>query len=143
MSEMPCTGTTFASLSQVIGRCRTLTDRLRLNEDGWRQNRKDQFFWRFVIPVLVERVDISDGALARQMLLDARRIIDERLAELEPKDGLERVEPSVEHPYVRCDDPLHPEDGVPAGVPKFNVHPPDLRTKEGREWKRAQAGAAL
>lgn len=142
----PCTGNTFASLSRVIDRCRRLTERVHLNEDGWRQNKQDQFFWRFVIPVLVERVDVSDEELARAMLLDARRTIDERLAALEPKDGVERIIVSV--PSGQCCMSIG-QDGVPivrsmTASEAASLKPAlDLRTKEGRAWKRVQAAGGI
>ena len=121
MNKEPITGQTFAQTSAVIRRCEDVTLRVaRLNHDGWRQNRDEEFFWRLVIPVKIDTMDASDEDLALSMLLRAKEIIDDRIASLTtPKDGAERVTPKYEIGVdVRC--------------------PFDLRTSEGRAWKAAQ-----
>lgn len=112
----PITGQTFAQTTGVISRCkRVVYEVAKLNcelSKPWRQNAAGEFFFRLIIPVKIETMDVSDEGLALAMISEAQRILADRVAALEPKDGVERL--------------------------KIGERPADLRTAEGRAWKAAQ-----
>lgn len=115
------TGNTFAETTAVIRRLKDVTYRVaRLNEAGWRQNRAGEFFWRLVAAVKVNTMNVSDVELARTMLEAAKAVIDDRLAALEPGDGVERLVPEER-----------------AMTDSIGPHL-DLRTREGKAWRAAQ-----
>ena len=109
------TGNTFAQTSAAIRRLNDVTFRLaKLNANGWRQDKTGNLYWRLVIAVPVDTLELSDNELARSMIEAAQGILVDRLAALTPTDGLERMEVQSR---------------------------PDLRTAAGRAWKREHAGA--
>lgn len=93
---MPRTlGDTFAESSNKLRRLQDLTFRLcRLNDNGWREDDKQQLYWRFVvaIPIPLDLFDLSDEKLSLQMLESAVEVLKERISSLKPQDGVERVE---------------------------------------------------
>jgi len=129
-------GDTFAQTSAVLRRCRDVTHRLaKLNDDGYRQNRKGELYWRLVVAVPVSTLDLSDDELARSMIRSAIELLGDRLEALEPDDGVERIAPSESR---------RPAFGAPIAY-SAAIHsgrPRDLRTKEGRAWRMAQRAGA-
>ena len=126
MKPEPITGQTFAQTTAVIARCKRVTYEVAgLNENGWRQNDQQEFFWRLVVAVRIDTMAVSDRELARAMLESAKAVIEDRLAGLEPQDGV--VTPKV----------------VYTGFHEGEARPRDLRTREGRAWRAAQRAVTV
>ena len=134
----PITGQTFAQTTGVISRCkRVVYEVAKLNcelSKPWRQNAAGEFFFRLIIPVKIETMDVADKGLALAMIAEAQRILADRAAALEPDDGVERVDVKG-----RPREPIYSQITVnDRGFP-VEGHM-DMRTKEGRAWKAAQRG---
>jgi hypothetical protein len=144
MSGNGLTGDTFADRSAGIRRMEDITYRVaRLNADGWRTNQAGEFYWRLVTAVRADDLNGSDQFIARTMIERAIAVLKDRLDSLEPKDGLERIEPTLEQCRASAAADAAGRPGRRTAVlSKPDSPPPDLRTTAGRRWKREHAGAA-
>ena len=130
-------GDTFAETSALIRRLKDVTYRVaRLNEDGYRQGKGGELYWRLVVAVPVTDLDRSDQELVRSMIRSAVDLLQDRLEALEPNDGLERVEVRPKAPGMAYSSPEVLQETADVGRPR------DLRTREGRAWRAWQRTGA-